>query len=133
MAIKSLLQLLKQRDILHLQIHVILFGVSDGDSEGIYSLRAQLPGGEQLPQETIIAFEDAQLAGGQTLHDCYQVLRGSAVAWEGESHACPCVICNRHWEAREVICSRPAAIAEAAAVPRDRYCTTATVVPSLPQ
>ena len=46
--------------VLHLQIHVILFGVSEGDPEGIYSLRAQLPGGEQLPQETIIAFEDAE-------------------------------------------------------------------------
>lgn len=42
------------------RIHVILFGVSEGDPEGIYSLRAQLPGGEQLPQETIIGFEDAE-------------------------------------------------------------------------
>ena len=63
--------------------------MSEGDPEGIYSPRAQLPGGEQLPQETIIAFEDAQLAGGQTLHDCYQVPRGSAAAWEGESLAMP--------------------------------------------
>lgn len=43
-----------------MQIHVILFGVSEGDPEGIYSLRAQLSGDDQLPQETIIAFEDAE-------------------------------------------------------------------------
>lgn len=43
-----------------LQIHVILFGVSEGEPEGIYSLRAQLPGDDQLPQETIIAFEDPE-------------------------------------------------------------------------
>lgn len=41
------------------QIHVILFGIGEGEPEGIYSLRA-MPGADQLPQETIIAFEDAE-------------------------------------------------------------------------
>lgn len=50
-----------QLDLLRcpLQIHVILFGVGEGEPEGIYSLRA-MPGADQLPQETIIAFEDAE-------------------------------------------------------------------------
>ncbi len=42
-----------------LQIHVILFGIGEGEPEGIYSVRA-MPGADQLPQETIIAFEDAE-------------------------------------------------------------------------
>ena len=46
--------------ILLLQVHVILFGVSGSEPEGIYSLREQLPVGDQLPQEIIIAFEDAE-------------------------------------------------------------------------
>lgn len=43
------------------QVFVILFGVGEMDTEGIYSLRAF--GDDGLPQETIIAFEteeDAQ-------------------------------------------------------------------------
>ena len=42
-----------------MQIHVILFGIGEGEPEGIYSVRA-MPGADQLPQETIIAFEDAE-------------------------------------------------------------------------
>ena len=42
-----------------LQIHVILFGIGEGEPEGIYSVCA-MPGADQLPQETIIAFEDAE-------------------------------------------------------------------------
>ncbi|DBB14354.1 TPA: hypothetical protein ACH3X3_004655 [Trebouxia sp. C0006] len=41
------------------RIHVILFGIGEGEPEGIYSVRA-MPGADQLPQETIIAFEDAE-------------------------------------------------------------------------
>lgn len=41
------------------RVHVILFGVGEGDPEGIYSVRA-VPGADQLPQETIIAFESAE-------------------------------------------------------------------------
>ena len=41
------------------QIHVILFGVGEGEPEGIYSLRA-MPAADSLPQETIIAFESAE-------------------------------------------------------------------------
>eukprot|EP00967_Tisochrysis_lutea_P114523 scaffold182579_cov20-Tisochrysis_lutea.AAC.3 len=43
------------------QVYVILFGVGERDTEGIYSLRAF--GDDGLPQETIIVFEieeDAQ-------------------------------------------------------------------------
>jgi hypothetical protein len=43
------------------QVYVILFGVGERDTEGIYSLRAF--GEDGLPQETIIVFEaeeDAQ-------------------------------------------------------------------------
>jgi hypothetical protein len=39
------------------QVHVILFGVGDFETEGIYSLRA-LRREDNLPQDTIIAFED---------------------------------------------------------------------------
>lgn len=59
----SLRQALKT-DILppgSLQVYVLLFGVGERDTEGIYSLRAFSDDG--LPQETIIAFEaedDAQ-------------------------------------------------------------------------
>ncbi|KAK9838318.1 hypothetical protein WJX81_004326 [Elliptochloris bilobata] len=38
-------------------VHVILFGVGDFETEGIYSLRA-LRREDNLPQDTIIAFED---------------------------------------------------------------------------
>lgn len=41
----------------HAQVHVILFGVGDFETEGIYSLRA-LRREDNLPQDTIIAFED---------------------------------------------------------------------------
>lgn len=47
------------------QVFVILFGVGERDTEGIYSLRAF--GDDGLPQETIIAFEteeDAQQYAG---------------------------------------------------------------------
>lgn len=43
-----------------LQVHVILFGIGEGHPEGCYSLRAQPPGGDQLSQETIVAFQDAE-------------------------------------------------------------------------
>jgi Protein of unknown function (DUF3110) len=39
------------------QVYVILFGVGETETEGIYSLRA-LSRDDGLPQETIIAFED---------------------------------------------------------------------------
>lgn len=41
------------------QVYVILFGVGSSDTEGIYSLRA-LSRDDALPQDTIIAFEDAE-------------------------------------------------------------------------
>ena len=41
------------------QVYVILFGIGEGHPEGCYSLRAQPPGGDQLSQETIVAFQDA--------------------------------------------------------------------------
>ncbi|GFH22567.1 uncharacterized protein HaLaN_20048, partial [Haematococcus lacustris] len=40
------------------QVYVILFGVGERESEGIYSLRAF--GEEGLPQETIIVFESQE-------------------------------------------------------------------------
>lgn len=40
-----------------MQVHVILFGVGAFETEGIYSLRA-LRREDNLPQDTIIAFED---------------------------------------------------------------------------
>lgn len=43
----------------HSRVHVLLFGIGEGEAEGIYSVRA-MPGADQLPQETIIAFEDAE-------------------------------------------------------------------------
>ena len=43
--------------VLCAQVHVILFGVGDFETEGIYSLRA-LRREDNLPQDTIIAFED---------------------------------------------------------------------------
>jgi hypothetical protein len=41
-----------------LQVYVLLFGVGQKDTEGIYSLRAVSDDG--LPTETIIAFENME-------------------------------------------------------------------------
>ena len=47
------------RCIVHaLQVYVLLFGVGQKDTEGIYSLRAVSDDG--LPTETIIAFENME-------------------------------------------------------------------------
>ncbi len=41
------------------QVFVLLFGVGEAETEGIYSLRA-MSREEGLPQDTIVAFEDLE-------------------------------------------------------------------------
>jgi len=41
------------------QVFVLLFGVGEAETEGIYSLRA-MSRDEGLPQDTIVAFEDLE-------------------------------------------------------------------------
>ena len=43
----------------HAQVFVLLFGVGEAETEGIYSLRA-MSREEGLPQDTIVAFEDLE-------------------------------------------------------------------------
>ncbi len=42
-----------------MQVFVLLFGVGEAETEGIYSLRA-MSREEGLPQDTIVAFEDLE-------------------------------------------------------------------------
>ena len=41
------------------QVYVLLFGVGEAETEGIYSLRA-MSREEGLPQDTIVAFQDLE-------------------------------------------------------------------------